>query len=320
MWLYSFTIHSEVTSLDVSAEIITSSCMKPSNLAACLWDSDIGMYFDGSSYTACDSDCAVCRTSFSCSMCKDPFCNLCNDMETSSCSQCFNTFENDGTACVCPLGTMRKKVLCVNCYYQCGYCNEVDPFSCTQCNVLSFSFDGLCLPVCPVLSVIGIGSCTQSSISSITYNFYDFPDKVADTSGSYHIDNNLNPAKFSFMRGKYFKSIYSVESFAFGPFFSIEIFCRIQNYGFIFRSSENDGLSLEIKFDNSLSLSFFNTSSGFSEASLMSSFGYNQWTYILISFSKSSSSTLVKFYKFSIPKNFLKHIFPCANKQQIYYR
>ena len=127
MWIYSFIIHSELTSSDVSAEIISSSCMKPSNLNTCLWDSAVGMFYNGSSYLPCDQDCVVCRNSFSCGLCKDPFCDLCDDMETDSCTECFYTFENNGTACVCPLGTMRKKVLCVNCYYQCGYCKEVDP-------------------------------------------------------------------------------------------------------------------------------------------------------------------------------------------------
>ncbi|CAG9335153.1 unnamed protein product [Blepharisma stoltei] len=207
---------------------------------ACLWSCDLSHYYDGTTYTACNSCSKGCVRSSICNICDDLLCSICSGFGSGKCTQCVSNAS--GTPCVCNPGytTSADGLSCDQCSSGCSQCTGLTYVKCTACfsGYYFFAPTGQCLVECPSgYSTNSAGkACDWSSDLGIGL---DLTDQVRlDTVSGFNVgsvNTNIYPdwnldAKDpipSYKRGYYFyQSNYLYSTVVIAPSFTISLWAK----------------------------------------------------------------------------------------------
>ena len=144
-FMYEIAVY---TSAKIPTRMLQDSACAAAYNGRCLPECKITQFWEGPGLTNCSEctfGCSSCRRNDTCNLCLDPFCDECNDFNSTYCSQCTdnatfqeqctcvngNVYDYTSFSCVtCRENQYYNEFTCIDCPDLCQACDAATCFSC----------------------------------------------------------------------------------------------------------------------------------------------------------------------------------------------
>ncbi|CAG9312421.1 unnamed protein product [Blepharisma stoltei] len=274
-------------------------------LASCLWECDIIDYSVSSACINCDAGCSLgCTRNGSCNICDDPLCSVCTGFASNKCTTCATNAS--GTPCACNIGYMVSSdgFSCIPCYSGCASCTGTLYYQCSSCLSSYYLLKTMCLTYCPSgYTADSSGhTCTLSTsnpLSIALQNLIQLDTVNGVSVGSSSINTyptweTADPIP-SIYRGYYFSgsNYMSLASFILSPYFSLLVWVKPLNDGYLFMKFDGTTKYCYITFSSGIPSINFRLIDSSSLSISGSSSILSGWHYIAFTGDLSSGNTVI---------------------------